>query len=461
MLAVLPFRSRGGDEDYFAEGMCDEMIAQLGRLAPDKLGVIAHTSTIRFKDTILPADQIGRELGVGFLLEGSVRRSAPRVRITARLVRVADQSQLWVENFDETIEDVLAIQIECAKRIARSLALELVPAHRDAMGRAATSNAPAYESYLRGRYFWNRRTADAFDKAVASFEDSIARAPDFALARVGLADVWNLAGLYSVAPPGIAGSKARLALDRALAIDDASAEAHVSLALNRFLYEWDWPGAEDAFRYGLDQNPNLAQGHYLYAFFLATMGRFDEAFRHADEARALDPVSLVISTHSGWVCYFARDYDRAIGAFGKAIEMDPTFAPASLFLGLAYLQKGDWGAAVETLRRAREWSGSHPGATSGLAIALTLDGREGEAQELFDSAESGARDAYVSPYYRALAALGMGRTEAALDLLESAFDERSPWLVCLAVEPAIDPLRSDPRCRKLLEGVGLTRAAGS
>lgn len=454
MLAVLPFRSPGSDpgEEYFAEGMSEEMIGQLGRLDPAGLGVIARASTFRYKDSTKTAEEIGRELGVDFLLEGSVRRSGGRVRIHARLIRVSDQSQLWAESFDETVEDVLAIQIECAGSIASSLAVELVAGQREAMGRAITQNPLAYEAYLRGRYYWNRRTREGFARAVESFEVAIAADPGFALARVGLADVYNLLGLYGLVPAPEAAERGKRAAGEALAIDPGLAEAHISLAHNRFLYEWNWPGAEEAFRRGLKLNANLAHGHYLYAFFLASRGRFNQAFTHIEKAMKLDPVSPVVHTYFAWVCYFSRDYDRARAGFEAAIELDPAFSLAWIFLGLTLLQKGEWASAVEAFRHATEGAGGPPGATSALAVALRLDGRKQEAERAIDGGADSKE--YVSPYYRALAALGAGQPERALDALEAACEERSPWLVCLEVEPAMDSLRSRSRFRKLVGRVG-------
>ena len=457
MLAVLPFENLDAapEQEYFADGMTEEMIAQLGRLNPSQLGVIARTSAMQYKRTAKGVDQIGQELNVDFVLEGSVRRSGERVRITSQLIRVSDQSHLWAESYDRTLEDVLAIQTECAGRIAHSLALELLPSQRDAMSRAATRDTAAYEAYLKGRYYWNKRTEDGFRKAIENFERSVAQDSSFALAYVGLADVYNLLGQFSMLPPKQAYERARAAANQALAIDPQLAEAHTSLAHGRFLYEWDWAGAEQEFLLGLRLNPNHVQGHYWYAFFLAAMKRFDEAFDHMRQALALDPVSLVVNTYFAWVCYFSRDYDQAIERFQKALELDASFSIASIFLGLAYLQKGQRKQAIAALEQGNESTGSHPGAVAALAAAYALDGKKSEARRALDRVKQIAGQRYISPYYLGLASVGLGEQDAALDWLEKAAEERSGWLVYLGVEPAMDPLRDHPRFQSLSRRVAL------
>ncbi|MBI4479402.1 MAG: winged helix-turn-helix domain-containing protein [Acidobacteria bacterium] len=451
MLAVLPFENLDAapEQEYFADGMTEEMIAQLGRLNPSQLGVIARTSAMQYKHTAKGVDQIGQELSVDFVLEGSVRRAGERVRITSQLIRVSDQSHLWAESYDRTLEDVLAIQTDCAGRIAHSLALALLPSQRDAMSRAATRDTAAYEAYLQGRYYWNKRTEDGFRKAIENFERSIAQDSSFALAFVGLADVYNLLGLFSTLPPKQAYERARAAADQALTIDPQLAEAHTSLAHGRFLYEWDWAGAEQEFLLGLRLNPNHVQSHYWYAFFLAAMKRFDEAFDHMRQALALDPVSLVVNTYFAWVCYFSRDYDQAIERFQKALELDASFSIASIFLGLAFLQKGQRKQAIAALERGNESTGSHPGAVAALAAAYALDSKKSEARRALNRVKQIAGQRYISLYYLGLASVGLGEQDAALDWLEKAAEERSGWLVYLGVEPTLDPLRSHPRFQQL------------
>jgi TolB-like protein/tetratricopeptide (TPR) repeat protein len=452
MLAVLPFENMDAapEQEYFADGMTEEMIAQLGRLNPSHLGIIARTSAMQYKHTAKGVDQIGGELSVDFVLEGSVRRAGQRVRITAQLIRVRDQSHLWAESYDRTLDDVLAIQTECAGRISQSLAVELLPSQREAMERAATRDPTAYEAYLQGRFYWNKRSEEGFRRAIEYFERSIAQDSGFALAYVGLADVYNLLGQFSMLLPKEAYERARSAANRALEIDPYLAEAHTSLAHGRFLCEWNWSGAEQEFLLGLQLNPNQVQGHYWYAFYLTAMKRFDEAFAHMRLALALDPVSLVVNTYFAWACYYSRDYDQAIERFKKALDLDPNFAIANIFLGLAFLQKGEWDQAIEALRRGTELTGDHPGAVAALAAAYASAGKKGEAGKALERLKGSSTQRYVSPYYRALALLSLGDQEAALDWIEKAGEARSGWLAYVGVDPAMDLLRPHPRFQKLL-----------
>lgn len=452
MLAVLPFENLDGrpDQEYFADGMTEEMIAQIGRLNPSRLGVIARTSAMQYKHTFKGVDEIGKQLGVDFVLEGSVRRAAQRVRITAQLIGVRDQSHLWAESYDRTMDDVLAIQTECAGRIAHSLAVELLPSQRDAMSRASTREPPAYEAFLQGRYHWNKRSEDGFRKAIGFFERAIELDPRYALAYVGLSDVFNVLGMFSVLLPKEAHEKAQAASKQALAIDDRLAEAHSSLGYSRFLYEWDWAGAEREFQTGLVLNPNYVVGHYWYALFLAAMGRFSEAFEHIDQARRLDPLSLIVKNHHGWILYFDRQYEKAVEQFEGALELDPNFYLPRIFLALTYVQMGKLKQAAEALERARDTAGLHPGPLSALAAVYSLAGKGKKAQQTAAQLHQLSAQRYVSPYYRALASLGLGDQEAALDSLEKAFQVRSGWLVNLKVEPSMDRLRSHPQFQKLL-----------
>ncbi len=459
MLAVLPFDNLSGDpnQEYFADGMTEEMIVQLGRLRPARLGVIARTSAMQYKHTNKAIDRIGRELGVGFVLEGSVRRAEQQVRITAQLIRVCDQTNLWSHSYDRSLDDVLAIQTECANHIASSLALELLSGEDRGAHPDSTHDGVAYESYLQGRHHWNKRTEDGFRKAIGFFQRAVLRDAGYAQAYVGLSDVYNVLGLFSTLPPKEAYEQARGAAMKALAIDERIAEAHVSMAYGMFLYEWDWQGAEKEFLLALRLNSNYVVGHYWYALYLAAMGRFEDALTHMQDARTLDPLSLIVNTHHGWILYFARQYDQAIERFEKALELDPTFSLGSIFQGLTYLQMGMVKDAIEALSRGKMTASDHPGAVSALAAAYALAGKKAEAEKALRVVKQIARQRYVSPYYVALAYVGMGRKEEALEWLEKAYADRSGWLVNMQVEPAMDPLRSNPRFQNLTRRLGLQK----
>ncbi len=452
MLAVLPFEnlSGGPEQEYFVDGVTEEMITQLGRLYSKELGVIARTTAMHYKDTEKRIDQIGQELGVDYILEGSVRHSAERMRITAQLVEVNDQTHLWAETYERDLGDMLKIQGDVAERIAQSLAFELLPTRQAALTLASTKNSAAYEAYLRGRYFWNKRTEESFYKAMRYFQEAIKKDPSFAPAYAGLADCYDALNLYGAFPPKEGYEGARAAALQALEIDNQAVEPHTSLAYAKVLYEWDWSAAERDYKRALELNPNYVTGHHWYALFLAPMGRFEEAFQEMRKALKLDPLSLVLNSHVGWILYFARQYDPAIDQLNKTLEMDPHFPITSYFLGLVHMQKGMYEQAVAELETAKKLTGSHPGVVGALAHVHAMAGARAQAQEFLDQLKQLAKRRYVSPYYLALAYVGLGDRDQALACMERAYEERSGWLVHIKVEPGLDSLRSDPRFQDLL-----------
>jgi len=457
MLAVLPFDDLSHDpgQDYFSEGLTEEMITQLGRMHPRRLGVIARTTAMRFKGTDKRADQIGQDLGVSYILEGSVRRTPDRVRITAQLIQVSDQTHLWAETYDRKLSDVLDIQRDVAKRIAKSLAVELIPDQQMALSRASTRDSQAHEAYLKGRYFWNKRTEEEIKKAIAYFEQAIARDSGYALAYTGLCDCYETLALYGGFPPGVAAARSRVAASKALEIDDNLAEAHTSLAFANLLFDWDWLGAEREFKRALDLNPNCVTGHHWYGLFLALMGRFEEAFVQMKHSLELDPLSLVLNSHVGWFLYYAHRFEQAVGQLRKTLEIDPHFPLTIYFLGLNFLQKGRIDEAIAEFHTAQRLSGGHPAALAGLARAHGQAGRKTEGQQFLDRLRSLAKSRYISPYLVASAWMGLGDKGQAIDCLEKAFQERSGWMAHLKVDPVFDGLRTDARFENLLERVGL------
>ena len=456
-LAVLPFENLGGDaeQEYFSDGLTEEMVVQLGRLRPDKLGVIGRTTMMQYKNTQQSIAEIGRELGVDYLLEGSVRRADHRVRITAQLIQVNDQTQLWADSYERPIEDILAIQIGVAKRIARSLAMELLPEQRPELTRTSTANAAAHDSYLRGLYLWNTRSEDGFLKAIEYFQRAVSRDPEYAEAHVGLAVCYVTLGWYCAMPTVDAYRRATSAATRALALDEGLAEAHTALGYAKHLYEWNWEVIEAEHRRALELNPSHVTAHQWYALFLAAMQRFDEALAQMRRAIELDPLSLVINAHLGWLLYFLRQNDRAIQQLEKTVEMEPKFEVSRYFLGFAYEQKGMYAEAIESLRMSYELSGRHPGALAGLIHACGRAGRDAEARGFLKELKGIQEHRHVSPYFFALAYTGCGQKDLAFKWFEKALDDRTGWLVNLNVEPGLDPIRSDPRFRDLVHRVGL------
>ena len=326
MMAVLPFENLSGDteQDYFSDGMTEEMIAQLGRLQPRRLGVIARTSAMTYKRTTKDISHIGRELAVDFVVEGSVRREQDRVRITAQLIRVSDQTHLWSESYDRPAGDALNVQREVAGRIANSLAIELL-----GDGRAdSSSSAAAVDSYLRGRYLWNKGDRNSVRKSVEFFERAIEIDPNYAAAFAGLADSYRLLGMYYVILPAEAYPKAKAAASRALELDPSNAEARVSLGTIKFRYEWNWEEAEREFRRAIEINPSLGIAHHDYAWFLVAMERFEEGIEHMKVAQQLDPLSPLANSDVGWVYLMARRYDDAVDQINRTLELEPGFGGA-------------------------------------------------------------------------------------------------------------------------------------
>jgi len=457
LLAVLPFDNLSDqkDQEYFTDGMTEELIAQLSRLHPKRLGIIAFTSARQYRNTSKSIEQIGRELGVSYILEGSVRRKGNHVRITAKLIEVSDQCHLWAETYDRTLDDIITIQTDVAQSVAQSLMLELLPDHRAGMVRASTGDPAAYEAYLKGRFYWNKRTRDGFLKALKYFQTVVDRAPDYAPGYVGIADVYKLGALYGGLPPKEAFDQSLVAITKALELDSRLAAAHASLAYGKVLYEWDFSGAEKSFKHALELDPNHVTGHYWYALLLASMKRFDEAMNHIGLAMELDPHSLVVRCNKAQVLYFARRYEEAASQLLDAIERDGEFPLARYLIGLVYLQTGEFAEAAKQFQTARHATNGHPAATAGLILAMANQRNKAEGKKLLLELERLADETEGIRYYVAVSWLGFGDMDRALRSLEKACDERSVSVPNIDVDPALDSLRSAPGFAKLLQRVGL------
>jgi TolB-like protein/DNA-binding winged helix-turn-helix (wHTH) protein/Tfp pilus assembly protein PilF len=458
MLAVLPFENLTGDagQDYFSDGMTEEMIAQLGRLDPQHLGVIARTSVVHYKHGQEQLDQIGRELGVQYLLEGSVRRDSDKVRISAQLIQVKDQTHVWARQYDRKLINLLALQGEIAQEIANGIQLTIGDPKRIDSAHQASLSPEAYEAYdlyLKGLYFWNKRTVQGFQQAIEYFQQAVAKDPNSARAYAGLADSYALMGGYSLAPQNEFMPKARAAAQRAVKLDDRLAEAHTSLALVTENYDWDWQNAGKEFRWAIQLDPNYATAHQWYAEYLAYQGRFDEALAEIERARQLDPLSLIIATDTGAILYFSRQYDRAIKQFRAVLDMEPNFPRAHLLV-FAYVQKGLFADALADIEKWRRIDDA-PGI---LAIEAYVYGRSGqrvEARRALEKLQQLNRRRQMDPAANVLAYVGMDKKDEAFAWLQRAYLEHSNALTALKVDPIYDPLRSDPRFQELLRRVGL------
>jgi TolB-like protein/DNA-binding winged helix-turn-helix (wHTH) protein/predicted Zn-dependent protease len=464
MLAVLPFENLTGDagQEYFSDGMTEEMIAELGNLDPEHLGVIARTSVMHYKNSKAPLDQIGRELGVQYVLEGSVRRDPDKVRITAQLIQLKDQSHLWARRYDRELSSTLALQGEIAGQIAGEIQHSLgqasvTPAAR--MLPRSTHSYEAYDLYLKGRYFWNKRTYDGFQQAIDYFQQAIAKDPGYAQAYAGLADSWVLLAAYSGLPPAEPVQKARAAATKALQLDDGLAEAHTSLALITENYDWDWPAAEKEYRRAIELNPNYATAWHWYAEYLTWLGRFDEALRASEHARELDPLSLIIAADNGMIFYYSRQYDRAETKLNAVLEMDPTFSRAH-GVREVYVEKGQYPQALADIEKCKSLYGL-TWYWSTMAYTLGRAGRTAEASHAREEYERSNRGRPIDPSAMAWAYAGVRDKENTLLWLNKAYDERSNAMTAIKVEPGYDFLRGDPRFHGLIHRVGLDGPAAS
>ncbi len=439
LLAVLPFDDLTPSQDSFSDGLTEETITQLGRWQPDRLGIIARASTMQYKRTRRSIPEIGRDLGVDYILQGSVRRDAGKVRISAQLVKVGDQTQRWAETYERASADSLAIQMRVARQIARSLAGELLPGgHQgEAASRAATSNAAAFDAYLRGQHDIGLRTDRGFQEAIEHFSRATREDPGYALAYAGLADTYSLMGEYYVLPPKDAFPRARDAARRALEIDDSLAPAQTSLALVMAKYEWDWPGAEARFRRAIELDAGYATAHQWYAELLSAEGRHEQAIAEIERARQLDPLSLIIQSVDGYIYYNARRYDEAIARCRAVLSRDPHFLPALEFLMLAYERKG---MEAETLALER------------VAAEEAIQGVR-SVRFLAESVSEPHLDS--SPYSVAARYAVLGRRDLAFRWLDRAAERHDALLTFAKVDPE---LGCDPR-RSALSGIAETPSA--
>jgi TolB-like protein/DNA-binding winged helix-turn-helix (wHTH) protein/Tfp pilus assembly protein PilF len=461
MLAVLPFENLTGDPDqeYLADGMTEELIAQLGRIDPSRLGVIARTSAMQFKKTTKRADQIGSELGVSHLLEGSVRTTGGRIRVAVQLIDSRHQTHVWAEQYERDVRDVLALQREVAEAIVPHItsSLAIAPSNANADARRHSTIAEANEHYLRGRYYWSKDTADGHARAMEHLRKAIDLDSSFALAHSGLADTYILLGSDGFMPMREAYPLARTAALNALALNDELSEAHNSMAAINADYYWDWAEADRHFKRAVELNPSYETALSFYSFNLAYMGRIEEALALARRAQRLDPVSPAAQMNVGVILYFARRYDDAVAAIKETLDLAPDFGPAYVTLGRIYVAKGMPDRAIAELERARDLMGRRPDVLTPYAYALARAGRQREARAMLDGLRETAKPQAPAPVRVALVHIALGETDRAFEWLEKAIEARDWQMTLLNVEPAFDLLRSDQRFAALVERVGLPR----
>jgi len=455
-IAVLPFVNLSDDpqNEYFSDGLTEELIRALTKVGG--LQVVAWTSSAQLKGKTYDIGTIGKRLAVGAVLEGSVRKAGDRLRVTAQLIRVTDQHYLWSETYERRMQDVFAIQDEISRAIVNTLRIRLVGEPGAELVGRYTRNLEAYNSYLRGRHYFNQQTPEGLRKAIEFFERAIGEDPHYASAYAWLSDSYNLLVIWGGIPANAVMAKARAAAERAVELDDTLAEAHTSVAANRAVFDWDWRGAEGEFQRAIELQPGFASAHHGYAMLcLAPLRRFAEAIAEMERALELDPLSLFINSSAGTAFYYARQYERAVEQFGKAIDLAPNYHLGHWGLGRAYAQKGKFEPAIAAFEKARDLSGGSPLTLGGLGYAYGRSGRREEARQLLDELGLRSASSYVSPFHTAIIHLGLGRKKQALEWLEKACQEHDARLGWLQADPIHDPLRSDLRFSGLLQKVGL------
>lgn len=446
-LAVLPLQNLSGDakQEYFADGLTEELITDLAQIKA--LRVISQTSVMGYKRTHEPLPQIARELNVDAVVEGAVLRSGDQVRVTAQLIDARKDGYLWAKSYEGNLRDVLKLQASVAGAIAREIKVAVTPREQQRLARSASVNPEAYEAYLKGRAETNRDTEHDWLQAKQYFEQAARIEPGYAPPYAGLADYYLLTD--SLAPSEGMKQARRYAL-KALDLDPDSAEAHVSLATVRSDEDWDWPGAEKEYRRALDLDPSDAQAHRLYAFFLSDMARAEEASAEIKQARELDPLSVQTVSMEGWISYYAGQYDQAIERCTKAANLEPDSASAHDCLGLSFLAEKSYGTAVKECREAVSLSDNDVFQAVDLARAYALSGNAAAAQSMVRDWREHAGQRYVPPSFFAQVFVALGENNQALTWLEKAYSARDPYLSRLRVEPAFDPLRSNPRFQDLI-----------
>jgi TolB-like protein/DNA-binding winged helix-turn-helix (wHTH) protein/Flp pilus assembly protein TadD len=456
VLAVLPFDNLSSDPDqeFFSDGLTEEMIAQLGKLNPRMLNVIARGSVIRYKGSTLTANQIGKELNADYLLQGSVRKESGRARITVQLIRVQDQTDLWTESYDRPLKDILSLQDSVARTIADQIRVNLTAEQQNRLAISRSVDPEAYEAYLRGRYYWNKRTADGMQKASIYFQQAVNQEPTYGEAYSGLADCNSGLTWHGFTSPAQSLPKAEAAARKAIEINPQSAEAHASLALVLH-HQWNWDGAEAEFKKALQLDSQYANAHHWYGDYLSVKARHEEAVSEAREALKLDPLNLMINTWAALRYYLAHNYQAAAEQGQKTVELDPNFAAAHLVIGESYVQMGRQEEAITELQRASSLSGNSPLYLAQVAVANASMGRKSEAFRIATQLQNMSKERYVSPYGLAQVYAALNDEEQTFNWLQTAYADHAVWMSYLAVDPVFERFHKDRRFQDLLQKIGV------
>jgi TolB-like protein/cytochrome c-type biogenesis protein CcmH/NrfG len=457
-IAVLPFvdMSPQKDQEYFCDGMTEELINRLGNIK--ELKVPARTSAFFFKGKAQDIQEVGQKLKVNTVLEGSVRRAGNKLRITAQLINIADGYHLWSETYDRELQDIFVLQDEISLEIINKLKIELLGGVRDRVVKRYTDNTEAYDSYMRGMWFWNNKvTEEEWRKAILHFEQAIKIDPNFSLAYVGLALVHVLRSFWHFVSADEALPKAKKALEHALKIDPELPEALTWLGVIKSRFEYDWPGGESDIKKALELNPNSAAAHLLLTTFLFRDGHLDKGLKESLLAVELDPLSTYNQTTLGWYLYEARKYDDAIEQSKKILELNPDYHYAQGILGLCYIQKSKFPEAIAALQKAVALSGNSTENLSYLAYAYEASGNHEKTLEILRELSKLSDRVYVSKFYLASVQAALGNKDKAFESLESAYKERDGAMFYLKFDPKFDVLRSDPRFEMILKKIGMEK----
>lgn len=459
-LVVLPFENLSGDagEEYFADGLTDALIAEVARF--EGLRIISRTSAMQYKHARKTLSEIAGELHVDGVVEGSVFCSGDRVRVTAALVTAGAEHHLWNATYERDRGDLAALVRVMARTIAGEIHVELRETDQSRQNSLRAVDPAVYEMYLKGRYFWNKRTPEGFNRGIEYFDQALMADPEYAPAYAGLADCFNMLGDYDALPPMTAYPKAKAAALHALAIDNTLADAHASLAFAAMHSDWTWPEVEKEFQLAIALNPNCSNALHWYALFLTTQGRFADARETMKEALALDPLSMIVRTNSAWVLYFAGDDGAAAGLCRDALQLDSNFLSAHIKLGWAYEDMGRYREARGEFERALTLGGEDPAVSLMLARVAALEGQRKEALSLIEKASAAGGNRYIPCYHVAAAYAGLEDHETAIRWLNRAYRERNGWLSWLNVDPKFRKLRAYPGFAALLDSLGFGPAEG-
>ena len=457
-IAVMPFVNQNNDTnvDYLCDGLTDSIINSLAKLS--HVRVVARSSVFRYKGQVVDPITVGKSLGVRAVLTGRLSQQGDNLVVSTELLDVRNNTQLWGDQYSQPVSNLLSMQRSIASEITRSLQVKLSGAEEKNVTKHYTDNVEAYQLYLKGRYYWNKRTEDGATRAIEYFSDAIKKDPNYALAYTGLADGYcSLAFSFDVGvlPPKEAMPKAKEAALRALELDTSLSEAHTSLAMINLLYDWDWANAEREFKRAIGLDPNNANAHHWYSHYLLAVGRNDESFAESQRALEKGPLDLILNVHLGWHYLYTHQYKLAADQLNKTLEMDANYLQARRYLGLTYEQTGRYDDAVTALQAALDLVKQNPDIEAELGHALAMANKRVDAQRILDRLLTLSQKRFVSSYDVATIYVGLGERDKALGFLEKAVDERSDLLVYVKVDPRFDPLHGDARFGQIVQKVGL------